>query len=141
MAQMVPSRTTNQQVIKLAQAIEQAQGPEIAEMQQWQVDWAVPTSPPTDGHGGHDSNDADSGEIDAGHGMMTDQQMQQLEQSSGAAFDKMWLEMMIEHHAGAVEMSMQEISDGQNPQAITLAQAIVTTQQAEIEQMQQMLNK
>lgn len=140
MSEMVPERTDNPQIIALAKAIENAQGPEIDQMQQWLVQWDATTPPATDGHGGHGSNSADTS-ASGGHGMMTDAQMRQLEESSGAAFDKMWLEMMIEHHEGAVEMSKQEVANGQNPQAIALAQTIINAQEAEIAQMKQMLNK
>lgn len=141
MSEMVPERTDNPQIIALAKAIENAQGPEIDQMQQWLAQWDATTPPVTDGHGGHGSDSADSADSGGGHGKMTDTQMRQLEESSGATFDKMWLEMMIEHHEGAVEMSKQEVANGQNPQAIALAQTIINTQEAEIAQMKQMLNK
>lgn len=137
MSEMVPSRTSNQEVIALAAAIKAAQAPEIAQMQSWLSAWGAPASMSTsadDGHGhggGHGSG--------GGDGMMSSEQMTSLEKLSGAAFDKEWLEMMVEHHEGAVEMSRQELASGENPQAKALAQAIITSQQAEIEKMQQLL--
>jgi len=46
---------------------------------------------------------------------------------------------MTAHHEGAVEMSEAELADGENPQALELAQKIIDDQQAEIAEMQQML--
>jgi uncharacterized protein (DUF305 family) len=45
---------------------------------------------------------------------------------------------MISHHQGAIEMAQAEIAHGQNPDPIGMAKSIITTQQAEIDQMKQM---
>ena len=74
-------------------------------------------------------------------GMMTDAQMTDLEGASGAAFDTMFLEMMIDHHGGAIGMAKMEIADGSNPDAIALAEAIASAQEAEIETMQALLDE
>lgn len=72
-------------------------------------------------------------------GMMSAEQMQQLQSATGAAFDKMFLELMITHHQGAIEMADTELADGSNPQALALAQKIKTDQTAEITEMQTLL--
>jgi len=73
-------------------------------------------------------------------GMMSEEQMTQLNSATGADFDRMFLQMMTEHHQGAVTMAQTEQQQqGQNPQAVTLADSIVTSQTAEIDQMNQML--
>lgn len=58
---------------------------------------------------------------------------------SGAEFDKAFLEGMIAHHEGAVEMSEVELTDGENPEAKALAEKIIADQKAEIEEMQGLL--
>lgn len=63
----------------------------------------------------------------------------QLEGASGAAFDRMFLQMMIEHHTGAIEMAEVELRDGQNADAKALAQKIIEAQRAEITQMRELL--
>lgn len=73
-------------------------------------------------------------------GMMTDQQMQQFGQASGTAFDRMFLQMMTDHHNGALDMARTELAAGQNPDAKALAQRIIDAQQAEITEMQHMLS-
>ena len=72
-------------------------------------------------------------------GMMSDAQMQQLTDASGAEFDRLFLEMMIMHHQGAIEMANTEIAEGSNPEALALAESITTSQTAEITEMQQLL--
>ena len=65
--------------------------------------------------------------------------MAKLASLNGAEFDTLWLQSMIGHHQGAIEMAKAEIANGENVDAIGLAKTIVDTQQAEIDQMKQML--
>jgi uncharacterized protein (DUF305 family) len=131
MAKLVPSRSTNPKVLDLAKKIEGAQDPEIKTMNEWLKAWGAPasTSMPGMDHSGHGS----------GSGMMTDADMKMLEQAKGAAFDKMWLEMMIKHHEGAVAMAKTELQKGSNADAKKLAQEIIDAQQKEITEMQGLL--
>jgi uncharacterized protein (DUF305 family) len=74
-------------------------------------------------------------------GMMSQADMDRLETSTGTEFDRLWLELMIQHHEGAVKMSKSEVAGGKNPDAIALAQAIISSQQAEITTMESLLTK
>ncbi len=132
MAQMAQKSAANPKVTSLAAQIQAAQGPEIQTMTGWLTGWGQP-APTSGGHDMSKMGDAGMG------GMMTDAQMQQLSASSGAAFDRMWLQMMVAHHQGAVEMSGVELRDGKNADAKTLAQRIIDAQQKEITVMQQLL--
>lgn len=125
MAELVPSRSQNQQVITLAAAIQQAQAPEMEQFAALLHDFGKPAPSAAMDH-----------PMD---GVMTQQQMDALRAATGADFDRMWLEMMIEHHQGAIDMADTEIADGTNADTEKLAQSIRTTQQAEIEQMRGML--
>lgn len=130
MAEMVPQRSQNPELLALATAIEQAQGPEMQQMTALLQSFGKPA--PTDGdHGDHGDHQMP--------GMMSDEQMDALEAANGEEFDRMWLEMMIAHHQGAIDMADTEIADGQNADAKALAESIKTTQQAEIDQMNGML--
>jgi uncharacterized protein (DUF305 family) len=132
MSAMVPDRSTNPDVVKLAADISTAQGPEIETMKVLLVQWTGGEAPagPYEGHdmGGRPMP-----------GMLDDATMAKLESLKGAEFDKLWLQSMIEHHEGAIAMAKTEISDGTNGDAKTLAKQIVTGQEAEITQMNQML--
>jgi uncharacterized protein (DUF305 family) len=72
-------------------------------------------------------------------GMMSAEDMAHLRNASDAEFQDMWLQMMIEHHEGAIEMARVEAADGTYPGAISLARSITTSQAAEIEQIKQLL--
>ncbi len=134
MAKQAPAQAENAQVEALAARIEQAQGPEIAQMRGFLAAWGAPENP----HGGGMSGVGHS-QISGMTGMMTEAQMRQLGHARGAAFDRTFLQMMIEHHKGAVEMARTELGSGQNPQAKQLAQTIIDAQQSEIAEMQQLL--
>ena len=65
--------------------------------------------------------------------------MAKLESLKGAEFDTLWLESMIGHHQGAIEMAKAEIANGENVDAKAWPRTSSTAQQAEIGQMKQML--
>jgi uncharacterized protein (DUF305 family) len=140
MAQLAESRAEDPRVQDLAGRIEAAQDPEIETMTGWLEDWGQSES---DDMGGMDQGSGDMGGMDQGSGDMggMDMDMPGLEVATGAEFDRMFLEMMIEHHSGAVEMAETEIADGQNADAIALAREIATSQAAEIEEMETLLTE
>lgn len=57
----------------------------------------------------------------------------------GREFDTLWLQAMLNHHQAVLTMAASEIKEGEDINAKTLAQAIITTRQAEQVQMQQLL--
>jgi uncharacterized protein (DUF305 family) len=71
---------------------------------------------------------------------MTPEDMATLSSETGAAFDKEFLTLMIEHHQSAVSMANDELSKGQNTAAKKLAQSIVTSQSKQISSMKTMLS-
>ncbi|MDA3649461.1 DUF305 domain-containing protein [Saccharopolyspora indica] len=130
MSRLAPERAESQQVKDLAKQIEAAQGPEIATLNGWLGEWGA----------GPGADHSSMGHGDMG-GMMTGDEMTQLEQSKGAEFDRMFLELMIKHHEGAVTMARTELSDGQFPAAKQMAQQIIDAQQAEIDTMRALLSQ
>lgn len=134
MAEMAESRASDPQVKSLASKIRTAQQPEIDQMTAWLREWGAPTAS-AGGHGMHGGAPGDM------PGMMTDQDMAAMERANGDEFDRMFLEMMIRHHQGAVQMASTEAQQGQNPAARSLAEKIKADQTAEISQMQSLLNK
>ena len=157
MADLAPGRAANQQVKDLAARIKAAQAPEIEQMTGWLTLWgaamttSAAASSSDDGMGGMDhggmSGMGEDGEMSSGAGtamampgMMSDAQMQELTGATGADFDRLFLQLMIMHHQGAIEMSDTEIAQGSNPAALALAESIKTSQTAEITEMQQLLS-
>jgi uncharacterized protein (DUF305 family) len=129
MAELAATRAANPKVKELAATIAAAQAPEITQMTGWLAAWGAPPPATSDGHDTHGSMP----------GMMSDADMASLEKLDGRGFDKKFLEMMIEHHEGALQMATAEQQRGQNPEAKALAKKIETDQTAEIQQMQTML--
>lgn len=112
----------------LAQQIEAAQAPEITRMQDMLAAWGVTDAQHMDhsGHGGME-------------GMLTEEQLQALRDAEGPEAARLFLEGMIEHHQGAVDMAKTQLDDGQNPQARALAEDVIAAQEREIAQMEDML--
>ena len=61
--------------------------------------------------------------------------MARLGNATGMDFDLMFLEMMILHHEGAIEMAEQELAEGKYQPTKELAQAVISGQRAEIGEM------
>ena len=133
LSKLVPERSTNPELAALASQIAAVQQPEINILNVFLVQWNenpdVGSSDP-EGHAGHG---------ESMQGMVDDATLSKLESLRGAEFDKLWLESMISHHQGAVEMAKAEIANGENVDAIAMANTMVATQEAEIAQMKQML--
>lgn len=127
MAELAAARASDPKVKDLAARIQRAQDPEIATMRGWLADWGE-EQPPSGDHSGMD----DSG--------MTSEEMGELEQASGREFDRLFLEMMIRHHEGAVAMATTEAEAGEFGPAKALASQIAAGQQGEIEEMKGLLS-
>lgn len=139
MADMALANTTNTDVLVLARQIKGAQSPEIAKMTNWLENWrqTVPSTAMSS-MSGHDMTGMNGMMMD---GMMSEADMDRLSTSTGTAFDRLWLELMIQHHEGAVKMAKSEVAGGRNPDVIALAQSIISGQQAEITTMESLLKK
>ncbi len=114
----------DERVLTLAEQIKAAQGPEIELMESWLDEWGTPMG---------DMDGMDHG------GMMSDTDMQALEDATGAEASRLFLEQMIVHHEGAIEMAQDEVDNGQNPDVITLAENIIASQTTEISTMEDIL--
>jgi uncharacterized protein (DUF305 family) len=134
MSAMVPTRSTNDAVIKLAADVSAAQTPEIQVMKVLLVQWNSANDPQAADQDQHQ----DHGDM-AMDGTMDPATMGRLESLQGTEFDTLWLQSMIGHHEGAITMAQTELASGTNDDAKRLAQQIITAQQGEITQMKQML--
>lgn len=111
-------------VTDLAARIKAAQAPEIETMTGWLKTWNEPAT------------------MGSGHsmdGMMGEGDMKQLESAQGTAAARLFLTQMVTHHQGAIMMAQTEMSQGKNADAIQLSKDIVTAQEAEIKEMQDLL--
>lgn len=150
MVDLTMDRPLEPEVQELADAIRAAQGPEIETMSGWLQEWGeeVPSTMRDhvngghEGHGGEDESSMSDSMEGMDHdmpGMMSAEDMEALEKASDAEFQDMWLEMMIEHHEGAIEMSETEQDEGRFKPAVDLAGTIIESQSAEIDTMEKIL--
>ncbi|WP_198950759.1 DUF305 domain-containing protein [Kineosporia sp. A_224] len=126
---LAPAAGAGTDVTALATRIKAAQAPEIATMGGWLSAWGAEA-------------DDDMGGMHHGAsmpGMMSDEDMSALGDARGAAFDRMWLTMMVAHHEGALTMADDVLETTQDPQVRSLAEAVVSGQTAEIATMKSLL--
>ncbi|MCW2134058.1 DUF305 domain-containing protein [Arthrobacter sp. VKM Ac-2550] len=112
------------QIVRLAEGIKAAQGPEIEKMTGWLQAWGEPMEM----SGDH-----------AMEGMMSPDDLAALETAQGDEAARMFLTQMIAHHEGAIVMAEEEVDNGKNADAVALAEAVVADQSAEIEKMKDLL--
>ena len=122
MSELAFANTTNPDVLALAEQISGAQEPEIELMKSWPGVNSM-------GHAGHTMA-----------GMLDEKEMEMLRNSTGADFDRLFLEGMIKHHEGAIEMA-EMIIDSANPEVAELGSSITASQKAEIKEMKALLSK
>ncbi|KAB1891677.1 DUF305 domain-containing protein [Microbacterium oxydans] len=115
-------------VTALAQRIKAAQGPEIEQLEGWLDEWGV------------GPDDRDAGAMDHGNGMMSDDDLAALREADGAEASRLFLEQMIAHHEGAVEMAQTQVDEGSDQEAVELAQTIIDAQTEEIQEMKDLLS-
>lgn len=117
-------------VAALAERIQAAQQPEIDLMNSWLAEWGI---------------DADPGDMPGmdhgGDGMMSDADLAALEAASGEDASALFLEQMIEHHEGAIEMSQQELDNGVHAEVLELARQIIDAQTTEIAEMRRLFDE
>jgi uncharacterized protein (DUF305 family) len=115
------------EVTALARDIQQAQDPEILLMRTWLRDWGAEELP-------HSGPGSDGHEHEM-PGMATGEQLLALSEASGAAFDTLWLDLMVAHHEGAIEMAERVAGTTEDLVVRALAEEIIAAQGAEIERM------
>jgi uncharacterized protein (DUF305 family) len=122
MSEIALLNTTNPDVLQLAQEIKDAQSPEIELMKSWP---GVKAST----HAGHMMD-----------GMLSESELSELRQAKGKEFDRLFLQGMIKHHQGAIEMA-QKVATSNNKDVVNLSTAIIAAQKLEIDTMNELLLK
>lgn len=129
MSNLALKNGASSEIKALAKSISLAQRKEIAQMKYWITSSKSSMSM---GHGmGHDMG------MD---GMLSKKQVKELAKLKGSKFDKSFLESMIAHHKGAIDM-VSMLSGSKNAEAKKLAKEIVSTQSDEITKMTNLLKK
>jgi uncharacterized protein (DUF305 family) len=133
MTALLSSRTNREDMRMLAHRIEISQADEIKMMQRWlEVRGQEPPDPHAHHHGGA-----------LMPGMLTPEEMGRLAAAKGAEFDRLFLELMIKHHEGALVMVNELFSTpgaGQETEIFSFASDVDADQRMEIDRMRGMLN-
>lgn len=143
-------RQLDPEVRQLANGVRDTQVPEVETMVRLLTAWGkeVPETPLDHANAGHDMS-GDSGDVEHGDdggvpvddmpGMMSSEEMKALSEASDAEFQVMWLQMMIEHHLGAIEMAKLEQQQGAFKPALKLAKSIKAAQEREVATMEELM--
>lgn len=123
MAALAPERAADPRIRALADRIRASQIPEIQQLRGW-----------LDAHGLAD--DRAGGHDHAGMpGMQSDAALRDLATARGTAFDRLFIEMMTDHHQGAIDMASGVLRSGVDITVRQLANSIATEQAVEIDRM------
>ncbi len=127
MTELVPERASSTTVKRLAERISAGQKPEIGAMEGWL-----------------ERNGGDKRKQHHDHagmpGMATDAQLKKLRATEGKAFDKLFLELMITHHQGALTMATEALSEGNDIIVEEMASDVVAQQSVEINRMRGLMD-
>jgi uncharacterized protein (DUF305 family) len=138
MSTLAEEHAVDPQVRRLAARIKAAQAPEIATMSAWLAEQG---EEPADMGDMGDMGGTDGGmDGSAMHGMLSDDEMAALAAARGADFDRLFLEGMVRHHQGAIDMASSVAVEGSDVRVAELAADVTLTQGAEIGRMQQVLS-
>jgi uncharacterized protein (DUF305 family) len=147
MANLTLGRTQDPEVRQLAFDISATQTNQVGRMQGWLALWGVPLSGGAvmswmggDMAAMHDMPDA--ARVADGAvmpGMATETELADLRTRSGTALDVRFLQLMIRHHQGGLEMARYAAAHATEPAVRTLANSIAQTQAAETTTMEAML--
>ncbi|MEV0713685.1 DUF305 domain-containing protein [Asanoa sp. NPDC050611] len=131
---LVAGRSPSQDVPQLAKRIEVSQKDEIAQLQRWLTERGEPLPEPHGNHVGHGG---------LMPGMLDATDLDALAAATGPAFDKLFLQLMIRHHEGAITMVQQLYRDGGGVESAAdrVAREVNADQGIEVRRMNDMLAK
>jgi uncharacterized protein (DUF305 family) len=160
LAMIVRDATDDEATRLLGYDIATTQSQQAGQMYGWLAEWGLPqfgsdpsmtwmSLPADDGatHDAHGSGDGDGAGAGASThepggpmpGLATPAQVEELQSLEGVEAERMFLELMIAHHQGAVEMAEAVLARSDYPVVVSLAESIVASQQSEIALMEDML--
>jgi uncharacterized protein (DUF305 family) len=132
---VLDKRGVKTEVRDLAKQIRRVQAPQFEIMNGWKETWnQMPGQ-------GAETNEGGAGHHGGENGLMTEEQMEELDLADGSTAQRLFLEGMIRHHQGAVAIAEEEAGAGLDMDAVELAKEMVATQKAEIAAMQHVLTQ
>lgn len=129
MAQMVLGKTERAELKSFAQRVIEDQTKEIDQLKSWRDQWYAGKAPAI--------NMAMPGMMNEGMKIMNGAHMKTMDEMEPAHFDNHFLNMMIPHHQGAIDMSKEALKKAEHQEIKDLAKRIIAAQSTEIKQMEQ----
>lgn len=142
MAFVIRDKTSDPTLRAIAFDIITTQQQQSGQMAAWLQAWHLPptgSQRPMAWMAGHHSDGAPAAP-DVMPGMATGAQLKQLKDATGGDAERLFLQLMIAHHEGGIEMADAVLASTVRPEVRQLASAIATSQRAEVEQMTDMLH-
>lgn len=130
MTELADTRAADPRVRRLARSIDVGQRREVVVMATWLVDHGQPE--PT-------LETVAAVHHEGMPGMVSDDRLAALAEADGAAFDRLFLEAMVQHHQGAVAMAEQVLGDGEDQRVDEMATEVIASQGAEVAIMRRLL--
>jgi uncharacterized protein (DUF305 family) len=123
--ELVRDHTSRPELNRLADRVDGSRGQEITKVQGWLGRWGEPVEPGA----GLDP------ELQLPAGVLSDQQLDQLNQLRDVRFDLAFVEAFTSHHRGVIELARRELHDGSLGEVKDLARQVVAGRQAEIDEL------
>jgi uncharacterized protein (DUF305 family) len=140
MVDLTMGRKLDPRVVAVAEDIRSGHVPEIEQLVDLLNEWDNQPIPQTSRDHVNAHGHGETGVETSVPGMHSAEEMEALEAAKGPEFRTMWLEMMIKHHQGAIDMAVTEENDGEDETATNLASDIVESQATQVKTMQKLLD-
>lgn len=144
MSMVVLDKTEDVELHTVAMDMARTQQAQIGMMQGWLSAWGLTaraSEPPMTWMEGHDHGGGEGEVPEAMPGLATNEQMEELGDAEGEEAEVMFLELMIAHHLGGIEMAEAEVELGREDLVVQFAQGMVDAQTTEVENMERMLER
>ena len=123
--ELVSSHTSRPELTALAEQTLSSRGEEITKVQAWLGRWGKPVEPGA----GLDP------ETQVPPGLLSDEQLNQLDRLKGTGFDLAFVDAFTAHHRGVIELASKELREGSLGEVKALARQVVDGRKAEIDQL------
>ncbi|WP_150237433.1 DUF305 domain-containing protein [Nocardiopsis quinghaiensis] len=144
MSMIIMDKTDDPELDTVATDIARTQQAQIGIMQGWLMAWDLNsrgTRPPMAWMEGHDHGGGGGEVPDAMPGLASSKEMVALEETEGVEAEVLFLDLMIAHHEGGIEMARAEVDLGEEDLVVDFAQGMIDAQRTEIDLMEDMIDK
>lgn len=144
MSMIILEKTEDPELHTVATDMALTQQGQIGIMQAWLAAWDLNsrgTKPPMAWMAGHDHGGGGGGAPDAMPGLASPEEMEALEEAEGVEAELLFLELMIAHHEGGIDMAVAEVEFGKEQKVVDLAQKMINGQRTEVDWMEKLIDE